>query len=81
MKIWHYWIIIFVLGLLMLLVTTIIVCNDILRINLSNFINANVMTWEQAKPILITDYIILPFVSIAAGTLLYGGIKISEEIK
>lgn len=71
MKIWHYWIIAFVICLLLLLATTIIVCNDTIRTYFNNSTGANIMTWEQAKPILIADYIISPLVSIATGTLLY----------
>jgi len=79
MKMWHCWLIAFIVCLLLLLTTTIVVCNDTLRTNLSNSTGANIMTWEQAKPILITDYIISPLVSIAAGTLLYWGIEILDK--
>lgn len=71
-KVLPYIIIWFILIALMLGTATLIVINPHMHKGFENFFDANVMNWEQAKEILIVDYIIALPVSIIAGLITYG---------
>ena len=46
---------------------TLIVCNDALRTAFNNFYAADAMTWNEAKDMLITGYILSPFYAALIG--------------
>lgn len=61
----------FAMIVLMLGTATLIVCVPSLAEGFSKFFGAKPMNWEEAKPILITDYILSIPLSFLGGGIIY----------